>query len=258
MATDYWIKLYHEILDDPKVATLPDHLWRRMIELFLVAGRLGGNEKTGELPSTKEIAWLLRVSVDDLELDLDQLARIGIISKTPGGWLVVNFQERQDAATPTERWRAHRDRKRKQQYYSNDNQTKSLTETETESESEEDDDDGEKTEKTPNLQSQSNIFTLYEQNIGILTPIISEKLKAAEKDYPPDWFPWAFGQAVSNNARSWAYIDACLKNRRDGKDHIPRARSPSINNKDPVKTNDQIVAEVARDLAKGLATNARK
>jgi len=25
---DYWIKLYHEIIDDPKMATMPDRLWR--------------------------------------------------------------------------------------------------------------------------------------------------------------------------------------------------------------------------------------
>lgn len=29
---NYWIKLYHEILDDPLMATMPDRLWRRTIE----------------------------------------------------------------------------------------------------------------------------------------------------------------------------------------------------------------------------------
>jgi hypothetical protein len=29
-----WIKLYLEILDDPKMGKLPDWCWRRAIELF--------------------------------------------------------------------------------------------------------------------------------------------------------------------------------------------------------------------------------
>lgn len=38
MASKYWIKLYHEILDDHKMGRLPDRLWRRVIELILLAG----------------------------------------------------------------------------------------------------------------------------------------------------------------------------------------------------------------------------
>ena len=32
-----------------------------------------------------------------------------------------------------------------------------------------------------------NIFVLYEQNIGALTPMIAEELREAEKNYPPRW-----------------------------------------------------------------------
>ena len=46
---DYWLKLYIEILDDPKMAVLPDRLWRRIIELFLIAKKLHMN---GHLPET--------------------------------------------------------------------------------------------------------------------------------------------------------------------------------------------------------------
>lgn len=56
-----------------------------------------------------------------------------------------------------------------------------------------------------------NIFVLYEQNIGLLTPMISEELKEAEKEYPTDWIADAFRIAVKQNRRSWAYIDAILK-----------------------------------------------
>ena len=56
-----------------------------------------------------------------------------------------------------------------------------------------------------------NIFVLYEQNIGLLTPMISEELKQAEQDYPPDWIADAFKVAVKQNKRSWAYVNGVLK-----------------------------------------------
>ena len=56
-----------------------------------------------------------------------------------------------------------------------------------------------------------NIFALYEQNIGLLTPMISEELKEAEKEYPADWIADAFKIAVKQNKRSWAYVSGILK-----------------------------------------------
>jgi DnaD/phage-associated family protein len=56
-----------------------------------------------------------------------------------------------------------------------------------------------------------NIFVLYEQNIGPLTPLIADRLKDAESDYPPEWIEEAIGIAVENNVRKWAYIEAILK-----------------------------------------------
>jgi DNA replication protein len=51
-----------------------------------------------------------------------------------------------------------------------------------------------------------DIFSLYEQNIGILTPIISEELQEAEDIYPPEWIKDAFKEAVTLNKRNWRYI----------------------------------------------------
>jgi DNA replication protein len=57
----------------------------------------------------------------------------------------------------------------------------------------------------------SNIFQLYEQNIGLLTPMVAEMLKLAEKDYPGEWLEDAFRIAVENNIRNWKYIEAILR-----------------------------------------------
>jgi len=64
-----------------------------------------------------------------------------------------------------------------------------------------------------------NIFTLYEQNIGIITPMIAEELKEAEKLYPPQWIEEAFKEAVTLNKRSWKYIARILERwASEGKD----------------------------------------
>ncbi|MBN2097963.1 MAG: DnaD domain protein [Dehalococcoidia bacterium] len=56
-----------------------------------------------------------------------------------------------------------------------------------------------------------NIFVLYEQNIGLLTPMIAEQLKEAEELYPADWIAEAFREASSLNKRSWRYIERILE-----------------------------------------------
>jgi DnaD/phage-associated family protein len=64
-----------------------------------------------------------------------------------------------------------------------------------------------------------NIFTLYEQNIGMITPMIAEELKEAEKIYPPQWIEEALKEAVALNKRSWRYIARILERwASEGKD----------------------------------------
>lgn len=60
-------------------------------------------------------------------------------------------------------------------------------------------------------QKQKNIFQLYSENIGPLTPFISDALQDAEKRYPANWIEAAFKIAVERNARNWKYIDAILR-----------------------------------------------
>ncbi len=60
-------------------------------------------------------------------------------------------------------------------------------------------------------EEQPNIFTLYEQNIGMLTPMIAEELREAEKLYPVAWIKDAIREAVSLNKRNWRYIARILE-----------------------------------------------
>jgi DNA replication protein len=64
-----------------------------------------------------------------------------------------------------------------------------------------------------------DIFSLYERNIGMLTPLIAEQLQEAERLYPPEWIESAFKEAVALNKRSWKYILRILERwATEGKD----------------------------------------
>ena len=57
-----------------------------------------------------------------------------------------------------------------------------------------------------------NLFKLYEDNIGPLTPMIADLLQEDARDFPADWFEDAIKEALSHNARNWSYVRAILKN----------------------------------------------
>ena len=63
-----------------------------------------------------------------------------------------------------------------------------------------------------------NLFVVYEQNIGPLTPLIAEELREAEQMYPTDWIAEAMRIAVEQNVRRWRYVRAILERwRSEGK-----------------------------------------
>jgi DNA replication protein len=71
-----------------------------------------------------------------------------------------------------------------------------------------------------------NVFALYEDNVGMLSPMIADELREAEQNYPAIWIEDAFREAVANNKRSWRYIAAILDRwEREGKNDAGSGRS---------------------------------
>ncbi|HQU37652.1 MAG TPA: DnaD domain protein, partial [Anaerolineales bacterium] len=60
-----------------------------------------------------------------------------------------------------------------------------------------------------------NVFRLYEENIGPLTPMIADALKDAEETYHAEWIAEAIDLAVKNNKRNWKYCEATLERWKD-------------------------------------------
>ena len=116
MASNYWIKLYHETLDDPKMGRLTDRQYRRVIELFLLAG---DREQEGLLPPLEDIAFRLR-SPEGLKEDLEVLQKIEIISvNEQGRYYITKWGDRQGPMSNTERSQRRREKERQRDYYGN-------------------------------------------------------------------------------------------------------------------------------------------
>jgi DnaD/phage-associated family protein len=76
------------------------------------------------------------------------------------------------------------------------------------------------------IEEKPNICTLYEQNIGVLTPLIAAELAEAEKTYPASWIEEAFREAVVRNKRQWRYISRILERwSTEGKDNGESGRN---------------------------------
>jgi hypothetical protein len=58
-----------------------------------------------------------------------------------------------------------------------------------------------------------DIYTLYEQELGALTPMLAQMLDLIERDYPQGWFADAVKEAKLSSSRgvSLKYVDAILK-----------------------------------------------
>jgi DNA replication protein len=56
-----------------------------------------------------------------------------------------------------------------------------------------------------------DVFTLYEENVGLLTPMVAEEMRDALKSYPEAWIRDAIREAANNNKRKWSYVSAILE-----------------------------------------------
>lgn len=234
-----WIKLYIEILDDPKMGRMPDWLFRRAIELFLLAGRNGND---GVLPPVEDMAWILRLDETKLREALHCLEEVGVVHEAePDVWVVTHFAERQDADSPAERVANHRKNVTKR--YRNVTQpvTKRYGEEDKEEEKDKDKEaEVEEESRTQNLRAPDSataatataiaatatasnphdagqIFREYESNFGVLTPLIADRLGELIDHYPRDWIQAAFREALAHEARNIKYVEAILRRwKRDG------------------------------------------
>lgn len=112
-----WIKLYTEMLDDPKIGKLSDAMKWRFVQLVLLAGECDaeGCIANGDVALTvEEVAWRLRLDAGQLAADIAQFKKIGLISDDDETLCVVNFTKRQGRpqGERQQRWRENQKNKR--------------------------------------------------------------------------------------------------------------------------------------------------
>lgn len=74
-----------------------------------------------------------------------------------------------------------------------------------------------------------DVFNAYEQNMGLLTPMIADQLKDAETEYTAEWVIEAIGVAVKQEKRNWSYCEAILKRWKvEGKGNGSKAKDGGI------------------------------
>lgn len=97
-----------------------------------------------------------------------------------------------------------------------------------------------------------NNFTLYEGNIGPLTPMIADALKDAEKTYTAEWVQRAILEAAKSNVRNMKYIEGILQGYAKrgspdiGRDFVKHTPKPTQQADD----RDAIVRRVAQNVSK--------
>lgn len=91
-----------------------------------------------------------------------------------------------------------------------------------------------------------NIFKLYEENIGPLTPLMADALREAEKEYEAEWFGEAFTIAVTRSKRNWKYIEAILKRWKEEGKH-ERENQPDGGKGPQRYTNNEFSEYLERD-----------
>jgi hypothetical protein len=110
-----WMKLHCNLLDNPKTGFLPDTLWRKYIELNLIAKEF---DRNGQLPNEESIAWRLRITPKQCNETLQQLEKYALVKlycnealqNDPKTYFLPDFLTSQEPEPVEKRVSEHRQR----------------------------------------------------------------------------------------------------------------------------------------------------
>ena len=90
-----WLRLYTEILNDPKVQRLPGDVFKTWVNLLCIAKEA---DHDGRLPSVDDVAFKLRLSTEALLPVLNNLLAADLIREEGGAYLIHGWDRRQYAS----------------------------------------------------------------------------------------------------------------------------------------------------------------
>ena len=112
----YWLKLYTEILDDPKYYRISDNAKLGMIELMVVAKKV---DLDGGIPSIEDVAFYTRRTVEWWSPVFEELQKIEYLVVNNGETTIRTFAERQAPVSDAERMKQARAKKHKGEFDNN-------------------------------------------------------------------------------------------------------------------------------------------
>jgi hypothetical protein len=114
MASNYWLKLFHETIYDPKIMMRSPSARLRWYECLCLAGDY---DRDGELPPIESMVYVFRISEDQLKKELVELVDTGLFTFENNIYYITNWRSRQAAMKPVERTSRMRRNEKKQEYY---------------------------------------------------------------------------------------------------------------------------------------------
>ena len=115
-----WIKLYTDIIANPKLYQLSEPRRWRFVQLLALAGECDaqGYLVISGFPLTPDyLAWRLLVNLETMQKDLQALANLGLVAwdEAHKAWLIPSFAQKQNRPSETqkEKWRFQKQRQRR-------------------------------------------------------------------------------------------------------------------------------------------------
>ena len=262
-----WFRVYSELLDDKKIKrvmrstgeckALIVGVWICLLSLA------NDSDERGHLSISQNIPYTINDLVDETGLTadilqniIDEFIALDMLEICDETLVISNWNDRQfKSDNSTERCRKLRENKAKEKR--NDDATlqqRSCVVIDTDTES---DTDTELTTTTTAQPAPKNVFRTYEQEMGVITNHIAERLKADIEDYSEEWLIDAILIASRAQVRNLPYVESILSRwKTDGKDAGKKTR---VNNKSPVGNRkiDQVQSveeynkKIIEDIANG-------
>ncbi len=104
----HWLRLYTEVLDDPKIQRLPPDLFRAWVNCLCLA-----RAHEGVLPPVQDVAFRLRLSLEEAQAILAELQTARLLDDHGGRLIPHNWAQRQFSSdSSAERMKRLRQRRR--------------------------------------------------------------------------------------------------------------------------------------------------
>lgn len=249
-----WFRVYSDLLDNPKIQRLKPPLFKQWVNLACLANM---STPRGCLPPVKDIAFRLRMAEGLAAAVMAELVALRLVD-VDGDMFVMHdwadwqyesdTRETEGRSAADEKTSTSKDRKRsaaKQPTLRGDSaaippplrgdvaavarhRAEADTEAEKDTEPEPEPDARARELAAAALENRHWVLKVYEDSIGLVTPLIHERLIAVADGYPEGWVRDAFAEAKERGGKSLRYVEAILarwqtQGRRDPKSNAQRA-----------------------------------